>query len=517
MAKKRTPNQWGDVFQQMVERNLRNSIKLVEENLGKPDVFRTHFESLMSQAQWGYQRSPELSAHLLLAMHPWPARWALIHAWCTQLELAANTPAIALPLKRQILACLADVYMVAGLSEKTLAIAEGLFLTPANDPQEYANFVMRAGGAFISSLTSQGRLADGEEALRKMEEYLADHAFLPRTVEFGMACAIVRVQRSIIQRRQRMPDQALVTITDAITQLDQSNPRTHCLLYQIIETRAVFHRAAGNYAAALIDLDDAQRQISAGENLALSSLHGNRGLCYWSMSRYAEAEQELLLAIAIAEEHKAYSLMSRQIGPLSLVSFCKGDIEMALRRSERHVELANMIGDVSEKTNALANRYCMFIYNNQAAEALPQLLENLHITMAQGHQEWTVLSYFDLVLAYFYLSDFANMTHYAQLAYDLAKSTENKVLELLAMRMLALGLPQRDAIALLLDVLQIARQRERHIDVASCLLFLAHLETDQVQQAQYWHDAQLILEKIGALRWLENKKIGDPILLPAMM
>lgn len=517
MAKKRAMNKWSDAFQQMVERNLRNSITLVNENLGQPDVFRNHFESLMSQAQWGYSSCPELSATLLLTMHPWPARWALIHSWGNQLELAANIPEISMTVKRQILACLADVYKVAGLSEKVIEIAESLFSPPLADPQEYASLIMQAGGSFIMSLTSIGKLEYGEEMLQKMEQYLAVHDSAPRTVEFGMACAIVQMQKSFILRRKRQLPQALALVTDAIAQLDHTDVRTRSLLSQIIESRANFHRAAGNYNAALADLDSAQAQIGLGENMALSSLHGNRGLCYLSMSRYTEAEQELLRAIEIAEDCKAYTLMGRQIGPLSLISFCKGDVELALRRSERHIEIAAMIRDVSEGTIALANQACMLIYANQAQNALPQLISSLNTALTMGHQEWVVLSHFDLAICYYTLADLPNLAHHAQQAYENAQNTDNKIMKLLSMRILALSLPPNDALALLVDALQISRLHERLFDEAGCLLFLAHLESDSMMQTQYWNSASLILEDIGAARWLENREIGDPIMLPALL
>jgi hypothetical protein len=33
----------------------------------------------------------------------------------------------------------------------------------------------------------------------------------------------------------------------------------------------------------------------------------------------------------------------------------------------------------------------------------------------------------------------------------------------------------------------------------------------------YWNDAALILENIGATKWLENKQVGDSIVLPVVL
>lgn len=506
---------WPNAFQDMVEHNLSNSISLVARNLESPEVFQTHFESLMCQVQWGYQYCPEVSAKLLLSMHPWPARWALIDSWCYQLELAIDIPDIPFSEKKQLKACLTDVYLVAGLSQKVIDISKDLFIPGSEDQCEYAKLVVFSGGAWISALISQGKLSQAEDILHEMEQHLSSPN---QNQQIQMARAILSLQKAILLRHENKLPEALDTLTYVIKSLAPVSPLTRSIFFEVVETRAVFYRASGNYDAALADLYELQNNyISDGEQLAQSSLHGNRGLVYWSMANYKDAERELLSAIEITEKHKAYPLLSRQLGPLSLIYLAKGDIEKAIRFVERQIEITNVTNNLSEKTLASANRSCMLIYAHRAEEALPDLLFSLNEMLVQGRQELTISAHLDLAICYYTLGDMQNSQYHALQAYESSIQGENKINKMLAMRALALSQNAQEATSLLYEALEIAKDNGKLLDEAACLLCLSQIEPIIDLKENYWNEAACLLERIGAEKWLDRKNIGQPTILPFLL
>ena len=508
-------SKWSNTFRDMVEHNLSNSIALVVKNLESPELFQNHFESLMSQVQWGYQCCPEVSANLLLSMHPWPARWALIDSWCYQLELAIGIPDIHLSTKKQLQACLTDVYLVAGLSQKVIDISKDLFVPGPEDQCEYAKLVTVSGGAWISALISKGKLSQAEDILQEMEQHLS---LANQDPQIQMARAILYLQKAILLRHENKLPDALEMLTAVVDSLSPVNPLTRSIFFEAVETRAVFYRASGNYDAALVDLYELQNKyISDGEQLAQSSLHGNRGLVYWSMANYNDAERELLSAIEITEKHKAYPLLSRQLGPLSLIYLAKGEIEKALRFVERQIEIATITNNHFEKTLACANRSCMLIYAHRANEALPDLLSSLSEMLVQGQKELTISAHLDLAICYYTLGDFPNSRSHAQQAYESSIQGDNKINQMLAMRALALSDDTQESISLLNQALQIAKDNRKVLDEAACLLCLSQIEPNIGLKEKYWTDAACLLERIGAEKWLDGKNIGQPTILPLLL
>ena len=508
-------DKWSSAFQKIVEQNLSNSLVWVVENQETPDKFHPHFDSIISQVQWGFDCCPELSAHLLLSMHPWPARWALLDTWCYQLEAAIKNKNISIPIRRRVLACLTDVYMIAGLSCRVLDISKELFQLGPEELEEYAKLITFSGGAWISAMISQGKLSQAESTLDEMEQRLLSLNF--DELQIQNAAAVLALQKAILLRHNNRLFEALEILTKVINANSHHNLLNRSLFFELLETRAVFYRAWGDYDAALMDLGELQNNyISTNERLAESSLHGNRGLVYWSMARYDEAEKELLSAIEITEKCKAYPLLSRQLGPLSLIYLAKGEIEKALLFVERQIEIASAINNTSEQNLARANRACMLIYAQRADEALPDLLSSLEEMLVQGQKELTISAHLDLAICYYMLDDKHNSEHHAQQAYEISLQSKNAISQMLAMRTLALTQNESEAIALIDQSLSLAERHGRALDEASCLLYLSQIVSNVDLKKDYRDRATLILKRIGATKWLDTD--GDQVkILPLLL
>ncbi len=506
---------WRSPFEQLLKRALQNSTALIEANANTPQVVRPHFESLLSQLGWGARYAPELAARLMLTLHPWPLRWGQIDLWRNQLEVALSRLEAGHPLTLELNACMVEILQVSGNPRRALEIAENVYQATRANPPLCVAVIIRCGGAWIATLNSLGELQKAGQIGAILDEFLdATRSQIPPE-RFALAKGVTLLQRAIVARKIGHLSQALTLITDAIQLVEGSGALDTVLLSDLIENRAVFHNAAGNFTAAFADLDYLEKNyIRADDLLTISSLHGNRGWFYWTMSRYQLAEKEMLQAIALSEQVKAHHILVRQVGNMGLVCFMRGDLPAALKYIQRQIEMAQMMNDLSEKTLAIGNRAAVFVYVGEPQRALPDLLRSLQDYAAQNRFDMLVGSLIDVTICYYRLQDLEAAAHYADRAYKLALENDNSALLLIALRALALILPDSQKTATLQQALTLARQLHRRLDTAGCLLALAHLADSPEIQAQYWREASLILQETGCEKWLEGKRMDDLVIFP---
>ncbi len=330
------------------------------------------------------------------------------------------------------------------------------------------------------------------------------------------ALSIVLLRQSIHARGKGDISLALDLISQSIEVLESQENIGHSLMSELIQSRAVYYWAGANYPAALADLEHAEYVIRMdGDNIVgLSSVHGNRGLVYWSMSEYDMAEKEFLKAIYLSEQNKSIYLLMKQVGDLGMVYFNRGNLLKALLYIEREIELAEISNDEHENALAVGNKAAVFAYTDQAEQALPNLFSALQKHINTNRFEALVSTLVDLSTCYYRIGDLENSSRFAQRAFDLTQEKDNPVLNVIACRVRALSMPTPDAFELLSITLKLAEQYDRKLDVAGCKIFMAYLTSDSESKTLLWDEAAAILEKIGATKWIENKKPGDPIVLP---
>ncbi|MBK8618987.1 MAG: tetratricopeptide repeat protein [Anaerolineales bacterium] len=516
MGANKKQTKWKNTFQQMVENSLKSSIELVKGNINTPQVIHLHMDSITSQIYWGSKLAPHLTARLLVAAHPWPTRWGMADVWRVQLEQMHLRLDSFDPLDGQVQACLADIFYFLGQSRKVSEIAEAIFSDPSTPPDEFALRVSLAGGAWLSSLVGQEKTLEAEYVAGELLKRLESNSAQTNSSRKAEALAVVLLHQSIFARRKGNLFLALDLISQAIETLERQENIGRSLMSELIQSRAVYYWAGANYPAALADLEYAQYVISMDKDnvVELSSVHGNRGLVYWSMSEYDMAEKEFLKAIYLSEQNKSIYLLMKQVGNLGMVYFNRGDLLKALLYIEREIELAKISNDEYENALGMGNKAAILAYTDHAEQALPGMMSALQKYINTDRFETLVSTLVDLSTCYYRIGDLENSSRFAQRAFDLTQEKDNPVLNVIACRVRALSMPTPDAFELLSITLKLAEQYDRKLDVAGCKIFMAYLTSDSESKTRLWDEAVAILEKIGATKWIENKKPGDPIVLP---
>ena len=509
------PNRWNETFQQMVEDSLRHSIALVQANANTPQAFHPHMDSLASQLRWGARFAPELAARLTVAAYPWPARWGQADSWRRHLEQACQGLPPSHPLHRQALACLADIFQLSGRPEKVVEIAGPLFDDPTVPLEELELLVAQGGGAWLSALTSQGKTLEAEQAVRSLWGRLESAPPRPSLPAQAQARAVLLLHRSTAARRKGDLALALDLISQAIAGLEGQRNADRSSMSELLQSRAIYHWVGADYPSALADLEYAQQvSASAADRIGLCSIHGNRGLVYWSMSAFGLAERELLAGIQLAEKNKWTYLLMKQVGNLGMVYLNLGDLPNALGYIERGRKLAEITGDEYEKALAEGNRAAVQIYTDHPEQALPGLFSTLQKYANTERYETQVGALVDLSICHYRVGDLRASARFAQQAHDLAQTGGVPVLLLIAARARALCAPASQAADLLQQAFQLAERLDRKLDMAGCKLSLAHLAAEHETRLQAWEQAVDILNQIGAAKWVENQPVGAPILLP---
>jgi tetratricopeptide (TPR) repeat protein len=510
----RKKSEWKNTFSQMVEGALLFSIGLVEHNINTPHIVRPHLDSIISQLDWGIRLVPQGAARLMVAIHPWPIRWERMSMWHQQLELVLSLLDAHDPLYGQIQACLADIFQISGQSQKVLENVERVFSNPSLSSNEFALLVNLAGGAWLSSLMSLGKTKEAECVAENLIAQLTSHALQIDVCRRLEAHSIILLQQSVLARNKGDISLALRLISQAIEILESRVDINRGAMSEFIQTRAIYHWVAMNYKAALDDLEYAQKLcVDVNNFLGLSSVRANRGLIYWSMSEYEKAEWELREAIQLSEKNKSIFLLMRQTGNLGMIYFNRGDIPKAILYIEREIELAKIANDEYEKTLGEGNKAAALIYSDQAEHALPGLFLALKKYIGAERFETLVGTLIDLSICHYRIGKLEESAHFAQRAYRLAEEKKNPSLTLIAMRARALSLPKDEAFELLTRALEIAEEHERKLDAAGCKLFMSYLAKTPNAKIRLWKDAVAILKKIGASKWVENKKLGDPVVV----
>jgi tetratricopeptide (TPR) repeat protein len=515
MSPHKKQTNWKNTFQQMVENSLKNSIELVQGNINTPQIIRPHMDSIINQIHWGSKLAPQLSTQLLIAAYPWPSRWGMMDAWHKQLEQARLKLDSRDPLDGQAQACLADIFQFTGQPQKASEIAEALFLDLSTPPDDFALRVSLAGGAWLSSLVSQEKMIEAEHAADALQKRLESNSAQTNLSRWAEALSIVLLHQSILARRKGNLSLALGLISQAIEIQERHNNADLNSICDLIQSRAIYYWVGMNYPAALTDLEYAQKVSMETDNvIGLSSVYGNRGLVYWSMSEYDKAEHEFLKAIRLSEQNQLIYLLMKQVGNLGMVYFNRGDLQKAILYIDREIELAEISNDEYEKALAEGNKAAALAYTDHAEQALPNLFAALQKYRNTNRFEILVSTLVDLSICHYRIGDFENSARFAKQALELAQGKDNPSLILIAMRAQALSLPAPEAFDLLTRALRLAEQHDRLLDAVGCKIFMAHLSSDDESKIRLWQESVTSLKKVGATKWIENKNMGDPIVLP---
>jgi tetratricopeptide (TPR) repeat protein len=149
------------------------------------------------------------------------------------------------------------------------------------------------------------------------------------------------------------------------------------------------------------------------------------------------------------------------------------------------------------------------LYKGDYAEAIPDLEADLRFSEEQQLSGAVLMDCICLSLCYLELEQRDRALRLAERSMKIANTQENAVFQTLALRCLAEHRPEK-RLDLLHRALDLARQNQRPLDEAGCLLSLVGLTGCRHERAKLWGRGVQILEEIGATGWLAGASPDAP-------
>ncbi len=266
--------------------------------------------------------------------------------------------------------------------------------------------------------------------------------------------------------------------------------------------------ADGAYASAAPELTaSAQNYESLHELATACGVYGDLGLCYWSWGKLREAEAVYAQAFRLAKESGDVQREMKLNGNLGLVYLSQGRLDLASVYIDEHIKRARELGSEREYKRACGNWAQLRLYRNQPTKCLDYLHTSISAYKypSEGRGNDEVL----ISLCHHMLGDTQKARQHLDNVWQICKDGEHSILPILAYRMAAELYPDQ-AVTYLSDGLRLAREHDRRLDIAGCLLKLAKI----CDNVAYYNEAHALLTQMNALDWLKQDKAP---LLPLIM
>lgn len=511
---------WTRDFSSHLAERLRWMVGYVREQRPKPAVLKPYADSLIALIRQARQH-PSLAqpvVNLILALHPLPERWGYWTAWEEVLQTGADIAAAhgwrqqqaaLLAYQAQLLWSCTRCEEAARVGRHALQIAE---TADATQPLGIA------GGALISALGAQGKVAEAEVLLADLLEKTAARRSTTSQADYDNTILALENSQALLLRQQGRQAEAIAA-TQRMVQ--RAEGKAHISPYQlgdIVVEQSTMLWAGGEYQAAVSALQTAIALFEQAEDTAVAVFaRGNLGLVYWSMARYDLAEQGMRQCAAFCEQVNARWRLVNELGNLAVVYLGQGNLRRALRYVNRHFELAQLVGHTREVSRARLNRGAILVYLGDYESARQELAASLERVTGEGRQELIAAVQIDLSLCYAGLGQWEVAHRFAHQAYTMAGEMTFPGLTIIALRTLAQFGSAEERVRYLQQALALARSHHRLLDEAGCLFSLAGLTQDKTEQATYWQQATHLLQKMGATSWLEGASPDKPPFLALML
>jgi tetratricopeptide (TPR) repeat protein len=471
---------------------------------------RTHLGSLLTllrRARSHPHLYPQMVA-LIAALHPWPLRWLRWEAWEHEIRFAIQVYADRNQPHRQaeFLGHLAKLLFDTGRLDQALATGkEALTLARAHGAVKP---LATAGCTVVQTLLRRGR---SDEAQHLLTQLLADVSAADSASrrERTLALAHLGLQQLIFLRRDDRLDEAIAQAGRIITRLDALAVPAKHLMAEAYRERSTMAWAAGRYPEAVRDIQRAIRMFAElGDEFAEADARGNLGLIYCTMTAFDRAEKEMRHLILMAERLNARWHLTYAVDYLAVIYLMRGELRRATRTFDRAVSLAQRVGDLKAIHRIQSNRAVAWLYQGKYEAAIPDLEADLNFSEEHDLGGAVEMDCICLSLCYQGLGQEERAIRLAERAWEVAQRLGKPVFRTLALRCLAEHRPDERK-NLLERALVLAREANRPLDEAACLLSLSDLTQDQVERQRLWGEGVHILERIGATAWLESASRGE--------
>lgn len=456
-------------------------------------------------------------AHLYPTLHPlvievvkllqhWPIHWGYAGEWEQELRFTIPLAARLNLAHRQaeLQANLINILYLAGRWDELLAEGEtalaGAQACGAWEALVYIGKIMisvlfsreqKAAAAHYTALIDQ-MLQQAEGPNAPLAQLLWK-AFNIRDLRYqGQWAAALDLASQVIEQMAALPDIHPNILADAY--VDRSN----------------LHWACDAYAASAQDLHQAINLVAQqGYRFAEMAMRGNLGVTYWSMGELPAAKAVLGECIQMSEQLHMYWRLAYDVGTLALVYLAQGQFAEALMLAERHLALSRKTQYPFEIARAQGNCATIRLCLGQYQRARQELEEEFIFNERNNPPRAQVPTLTSLSWCYHLLGQTAKAWAYAEQAYQSAQP-EFPSLRIVALRNLAYLHPPETRAPLLREALALAQQCQRKLDIAACLLSLAELAAQPVEQNALWKAGADILYAIEASAWLQNCSPRQP-------
>lgn len=513
---------WTDTYEQQLRQNISKSIRFILEYHRQPDRLHPHLHSFWEQlTQTRFRPSlHSLALDMIVALHPWPTRWGYWDEWEPQIRFAMRVAAAQNDFTRQaqLGGYLASILFHTGRTAETRqVIGQAITLARAGHSPV---ILAELSNVLIPLLIGQGQIEEAERWLESFQEdttaLIARHHPSPREQE--LTAIWLDMQRFSLLRRAGRADEAWAATDRMIRRLEALSDPPLFLLAESYNARGISAYLRADYTAAITDMNQAQALFAQeGDSYSVASVTGNLGHLYWSMGDLDRAQEAALECARVTEKLGAQWRLMMSLLQLMAVCLVKKQFEQALKHCQRRLDMEVRLNYPAYIPGDRLNRAAIWLYLDQDELAAQELQVLWGDEAVQTSPE---LRGRCAVLRAFYATRVGQpdtARQMAQHALEAAGQLTMPALRLCALRCLALVEPPEQAVSLLRQALEQARESNRRIEQAACLLSLAGLAGDEAEQSALWEQGSRLLVKMGAAAWLEECSPHNPPFLPLLV
>lgn len=509
---------WAACYEAQLQRQLAWAIHYVQSGEHPPAEIIRHLNSFLALLHQA-RRYPALRADalaLVSALHPWPAKWGYRDIWQAEMRFAIQTAEqlAQFDLQAKFQSYLANlVFQIGNYQQAADAARQAAVIARQHNDLEA---LLSAFETIIDAYRALGLAEQAEEALRELETIARDietQVDIPAWKKAVIAAKTLWIKAPSSSEKEHTA-RALTAMHHAIAALEAAPHDDLATRANLYNLSGIIHWRRDEYTASIQNLQKAHALYTQdGDIFAQASLLGNLGTVYWSMGRFAAAEEVLRQCVNTTEELNTHWRLLKAIRMLAVVYLARGQLQTALHYNTRHLELALELGERREAAGATAIRgHIQFhLGNYEAARA------DLETCLAMEGDATSIdigNAYVNLSRSYAALGQQAHALELLHKAEALAELNNSIRLHIVALRCLANYQTPAESRATLQQALALAQQHGRLLDQAACLLALAHRTDAIAEKNALWEQGVDLLKQMGAETWLQGHAIERPPQLP---
>ena len=498
-----------NTFRQHYNKVAYRTLDLVEDKLSSPSQLKHGMGLIFNQLKL-MSTIPEchqVFVTLVSRLNDWPLRFGYSSIWHIYVDHAYDL-ALRYDIeehKNRLLLIKSETAFYREKMNKALQL--GLQAVEGAQASGQTEVLARATYHIVNLYIHKSNVSDADEFLQTIDKTKLINQESDPVAQLYLAMSHLEIYHKLAKVKEtqhliRQVEQSL------ITQVDNHSRATW---YHVV---GLFEWYLGKHQEALKRYELSRQLFAEVGDYYEIALMSEMSLAWWTMGHLHEAEALLLSARDLADQTLNYFRSLKASSNLALVYLSMGRVQEAYDLNQECLNKAISIDYSSDIIRLTGNRGIIMSYfdNPDYNQALRDLeLDKEHFSARTQH----------LSSIYRHLSHLHNQVGNSKLAYNYAQEAlliahekGYRQFEIIALRALADCTPSKEhAITILNRAISLA-QGNALLHEAACYLSLSSLHTDPEQQNAYWDKGSQLLAQLGAERWLENRSLSSPPLIP---